>query len=39
MTLEEAIEAVEAGKVQRICAPAKWRVWRDETGVCVEVMQ
>lgn len=29
MTLEQAIREVEAGHAQRICAPGKWRVWRD----------
>lgn len=37
--LDEAIEAVEAGHAERICAPGQWVVWRDETGIGVGVMQ
>lgn len=29
---------VIVGRAGRICAPGKWRVWRDETGLHVEVM-
>lgn len=39
MNLKEAIEAVKAGKVQRVCAPVEWRVWRDENGTHLELMR
>lgn len=29
MTKDEAIEAVENGEAQRICAPGEWVVWRE----------
>jgi hypothetical protein len=29
---------VITGRVHRICAPGKWRVWRDDAGLHVEVM-
>jgi hypothetical protein len=29
---------VIAGREQRSCAPGKWRVWRDDAGLHVEVM-
>lgn len=32
-----AIRHVSAGRVQRDCAPGKWRVWRDDAGLHVEV--
>jgi hypothetical protein len=35
--MERAIRDVAAGHVGRICAPGQWVVWRDETGVHVEV--
>ena len=35
--MEQAIRDVSAGRAERICAPGKWVVWRDETGVRVEV--
>jgi hypothetical protein len=28
---------VLTGRVQRIAAPGKWRVWRDDAGLHVEV--
>lgn len=36
MELDEAIEAVEAGHAERICAPGQWVVWRDGNSVNVE---
>jgi hypothetical protein len=38
MTLKQAIRDVSEGRIARYCAPAQWRVWRDETGVRVEVL-
>jgi len=35
----EAIAAVKAGHAQRICAPAKWRVWREGEHVRFEVLR
>lgn len=35
--MERAIRDVAAGHAQRICAPGLWVVWRDETGVRVEI--
>lgn len=35
--MQEAIAAVKAGRAQRICAPAKWRVWREGDRVRFEV--
>lgn len=35
--MENAIRDVSAGRVQRVCAPGLWVVWRDETGVRVEI--
>jgi hypothetical protein len=29
--------SVAKGRVQRIAAPSKWRVWRDDAGLHVEV--
>lgn len=28
--MKAAIRQVEAGRAQRICAPGKWRVWRED---------
>jgi hypothetical protein len=33
MTLAAAIKDVRLGRAQRICKPAHWRVWREESGV------
>lgn len=38
MTLPQAIAAVEQGQAERICAPGKWRVWRDGARVLSERM-
>lgn len=38
MTLEEAIEWVEQGKADRIAAPGKWKVWREDGEVKHEVI-
>lgn len=32
-----AMASVWLGRAERICAPGQWVVWRDETGVRVEV--
>jgi hypothetical protein len=36
--VEQAIADVEAGRVQRVCVPGKWRVWRECDTVHIEVM-
>lgn len=36
--MERAIRDVSAGRVQRVCAPGLWVVWRDEAGVRVKVI-
>jgi hypothetical protein len=33
-----AIRDVAAGRCQRICAPGKWRVWREGEQVKFEVL-
>lgn len=39
-SLVEAIRDVAAGRVERVVAPGKWRVWRGEDGrVKFEVME
>jgi len=35
--MERAIRDVSAGRVQRICAPGLWVVWREGDAVRVEV--
>lgn len=34
-----AVLSVLTGRAQRIAAPGKWRVWRDEAGLHVEVLR
>ena len=34
-----ALWSVLTGRAQRIAAPGKWRVWRDEAGLHVEVLR
>jgi len=36
-TLEQALADVETGRAGRIAAPGKWRVWRDDAGLRIEV--
>ena len=35
--LEQALADVEAGRVDRVCAPGHWVVWREGERVCSEV--
>ena len=35
--LKQAIEDVRAQHVQRSCVPGKWRVWRENNDVKIEV--
>ena len=35
--LEQALADVEAGRVERVCAPGQWVVWREGERVCAEV--
>jgi hypothetical protein len=35
--MEQAIRDVAAGRMERVCAPGQWRVWRDGDAVRVEV--
>lgn len=37
--LQQAIKAVMQGKVQRICAPSKWRVWREGNKIKHEIFE
>jgi hypothetical protein len=37
--MEQAIQDVEAGRAERICAPGQWVVWREDGRVCVRVMK
>jgi hypothetical protein len=30
--ISDAIDQVIAGEVGRVCAPGKWRVWREDDG-------
>ena len=39
MDLLGAILEVSAGHAQRICAPGKWKVWRDGKAVRHEVLR
>ena len=32
----EALADVRAGRVQRVCAPGLWRVWREGDATCFE---
>lgn len=34
-----ALVAVLTGRAQRIAAPGKWRVWRDDAGLHIEVLK
>jgi hypothetical protein len=36
--LDEAIADVRAGRVQRVCSPGQWLVWREGDEVRVEIM-
>ena len=33
-----ALIAVLTGRAQRIAAPGKWRVWRDDAGLHIEIL-
>jgi hypothetical protein len=35
--MENAIKDVSAGRVERVCVPGLWVVWRDGERVCVEI--
>ena len=37
--LKNAIADVTAHKAQRICAPGKWRVWREDGIVMIEIFE
>jgi hypothetical protein len=36
--LLSALFAVLTGRAQRIAAPGEWRVWRDDAGLHIEVL-
>lgn len=36
--LAQALADVEAGRVERVCAPGKWVVWREGSSVMVEII-
>lgn len=37
--LEQALADVEAGRVERVCAPGQWVVWRENGRACLEIKQ
>lgn len=34
-----ALFAVLTGRAQRIAAPGKWRVWRDDAGLHISILK
>ena len=34
---DQALADVEAGRVERVCAPGRWVVWRNGDRVCLEM--